>query len=254
MLLRPAALLAVALFTLTQLGQAEVAFVTTAADGKLVRVSGKGVVTDAQAGLLNPRGIVYDAQANAYVANFATGVADGTIVKLPSSGAAPIVLASGLNGPTGLALDKDGVLYAAISADGRILKIASPNAPVTFATLPAGSSPQGIAFGPTGSLFVANKAGNTISEVTAAGVVSIFSDDVVAPAAVAFDSTGDIFVVAGGAAGAISRFNRQGRAIPVVSGFNDPRALAIDRADNFYVVNGSDSALKMVTPQRAIVN
>lgn len=237
----------------TSVASADTAFVTSSANNKVVRVGSSGVVTDFQPALNNPRGLLFDDLGDLYVSNFGTGTGDGTVRRYPAAGGVPVTMASGLNGPTGLALDANGVLYAAVANDHRIIQITAAGVFTTYATLATGTDPQGIAFDPgDGKLYVANKGNNTISKITTAGGVSQFSNDVTAPTGVAFDSSGNIFAVHGGASGVIARFNPQGKASNFVTGFNDPRALAIDRLDNFYVVTGGDQSLKFVTSAKAV--
>ena len=85
-----------------------------------------------------------------FVANFATGTGDGSVIEYPANGGAPIPLASGLNGPTGLALDTAGVLYVALATDNKIVTLSGGNAPILFVTLDPNSNPQGMAFAPNG--------------------------------------------------------------------------------------------------------
>jgi sugar lactone lactonase YvrE len=240
------------LLAVISMASADIAFVSSSANNKVVRVGSSGTVTDYQPSLNNPRGVAFDLAGNLYVSNFATGTGDGTVLQYPAGGGGPVTMASGLSGPTGLAFDEDGVLYAAVANENRVIQITAPGTFTTYASLGANSNPQGIAFAPDGKLYVANKGTNTISKITTAGAVSQFSDDVTAPTGVAFDSSGSIFAVHGGASGVIARFNPNGKASNHVTGFNDPRGLAIDRLDNFYVVNGSDNSLKFVTPAKAV--
>lgn len=232
----------------TVLLRAEVAFVTTSADGKVVRVGSSGVTSDFATGTGGPRGVVFDGDGNAFVANFA----GGTVLKLPAGGGAPVTMASGLNGPTGLALGEDGALYAAVSNDATVIKITAPTVFTIFATLATGANSQGMAFSPDGDLYVANKGTDTISKITPMGGVSTFSNDVNAPTGVAFDSAGKIFATHGGTSGVIARFNPGGKATDHVTGFNDLRALVMDRDDNFYVVNGGDNSLKLITAAKDV--
>lgn len=232
---------------------AEVSFVTSDADSRVRRVGSAGGVTPIiTTSLDKPRGIVRSANGDLIVANYATGTGDGTIVRFPADGGSAETLASGLNGPTGLALGPDDFLYASVSGDNRVIKVTAPGEFATFATLANGANPQGLAFSPDGDLFVANKGTNTISKVSAAGAVSTFSDDVTSPTGVAFNSAGQIFAIHGGGSGAIVRFNPNGKSSNHVTGFSDPRALAIDRFDNFYVVNGGDSSLKLVSTAKEV--
>src|SRR5262249_54296742 len=65
-------------------------------------------------GLNNPKGLVFDAQGNLYVSNYASN----TIEKFNSTGQDQGVLATGLNGPQGLAVDAhNSYLYVTTNRD-----------------------------------------------------------------------------------------------------------------------------------------
>lgn len=234
------------------LAQADVLFVSTQSDSKIHRVGSSGAVSDYETGLSTPTGVVFDENGNLFVANYATGTADGSIVEFPAGGGASTPLASGLNGPTGLAFDSSGSLYAAISGDHKIIKFSSGGGFTTFATLAAGSGPQAIAFDPNDNLFIANKLDSTIVQVTPSGSVSTFSNKVTNPTGVGFDSTGTIYAVDTGSGGEIVKFNPAGKTNSIASGITDPRGLAIDHYGNFYVASGGDNSLKKVTTTHAI--
>jgi hypothetical protein len=65
----------------------------------------------------------------------------------------------------------------------------------TVATVASGlSAPDAVAFDSSGNLYVANFLSGTVSEQTPAGVVSAFASGLDGPEALAFDASGDLFV------------------------------------------------------------
>jgi serine/threonine-protein kinase len=151
----------------------------------------------------------------------------------------PVTMASGLNGPTGLAVSADGVLHAAIAGDNKIVKIPAPNDVDDFAPLGAGANPQGIAFDADGNLFVANKGTDAISKVTPGGGVSTFANsmDVTDPVGVLVNAANKIVVLHADKGGEILEFNTNGNGKPksAASQLGTPTGIAIDSIGNYYV-------------------
>ncbi len=125
--------------------------------------------------------------------------------------------------PRGLAADQDKTLYVADTGNHTIRRVSASGVVTTLAGSPgitgitddAGdkarfNSPRGLALGPDGTLYVCDSVNNTIRKVTKDGLVSTFcgganlagADDgsclsaarFNAPTALAFDSTGALFV------------------------------------------------------------
>jgi DNA-binding beta-propeller fold protein YncE len=96
-------------------------------------------------------------------------------------------------------------------------------------------NPWGIAFNNAGDLFVANYAGNSISEITPGGVKSTFASDVKAPAGLAFNSAGDLFVANYYYGGTVTEITPGGTQSIVASGFLAPISVAFDSAGNLYM-------------------
>ena len=232
--------------------QAEVLYVPVA-DGQAVkRVSTSGAVTDfVTSQLVDPVAIIFDLDGNAYVSDANGGGTNGVIRKYAAGSTTPTTLASNLGGPAGLAFDSNGVLYAALSGEDRIIKFLNPAAPTTYATLAPGAAPQGIAFDDDGTLFVAEKGTNTVSSVSLTSIVTLFSDDVTAPHAIVFE-TGSIIVTDAQESGRIARLNPQGKATSDVSTLGDIRGLVYDRVGNAYITTANDNALKQVAVNKTV--
>jgi hypothetical protein len=236
--------------------RADVVFVSASDANTVFRISSNGTATAfLTTGLNKPTGIAFDSAGNAYVASFASGTGDGTIKQFPVGGGMPVDYATGLNGPTGLAFDSNGVLYAAIANDDRVVKIITPSNVATFATLPTGAKPQALAFDPAdGLLYVANKGNNTISKVTAGGMVSVppFSNDVTAPSGVAFDAGGQLLCTHNGDGGSVVHFNPHGNANGFVKNLGAVAGLGVDTAGNLYVGDPTNDLVRKITSNKNV--
>ena len=109
--------------------------------------------------------------------------------------------------------------------------------------------PEGLAFDASGNLYVANEGNNTISEVTLAGVVSIFvSSGLSGPEGLAFDASGNLYVANEGN-NTISKVTPTGVVSTFVSsGLDAPFGLAFDANGNLYVANEGNNTISTVTP------
>jgi len=114
------------------------------------------------------------------------------IIKITPAGTQS-TFASGLNKVSSLAFDRFGNLYAAVNptGSGSILKFAPNGSRSTFASLPTATSFPGLAFDSTGNLFVV--LGSTIMKITAAGSKSTFVSGDFEEYALAFDEQGNLF-------------------------------------------------------------
>ena len=157
-------------------------------------------------GLKHPSGMALDQYGNLFVSNDS----NGTIMEFPPTGGTGTVFAAGLNNPEGLAFDSAGNLYVSVAGTNAIDKINPQGQISPFATADAGddniNDPMGLAFDASGNLYVANSGINTIEEFTPAGAGSVFASNgsdpnnptdptgLYNPAALAFDSSGDLYV------------------------------------------------------------
>jgi DNA-binding beta-propeller fold protein YncE len=111
-------------------------------DGQNILEYGQlGVVSIFASGFTQPTGMAFDKSGNLYVSVWGdpdlgsplSYTTNGVIMKFDSSGNGT-VFASGLNGPTGLAFDSAGNLYAAIVGDNTIEKFDSSGNGTVFAS------------------------------------------------------------------------------------------------------------------------
>lgn len=176
-------------------------------------------------------GITYDAVGNIYVTdnNYRDGQ-NSRVRKITPDGLVT-TYAQGLQGPRGIAIDANGILYVAESA-GRIMKVAKDGTTSLLAGaigngakdgLGASASfnnPAGITIDKAGNLYVADYANNMIRKVTPAGLVTTV-------------------------AGSIKNGSDDG--IGVAATFNYPESIKID-SKGYIIVGDLDGLLRKISP------
>jgi hypothetical protein len=180
---------------------------------------------------------------------YASDISFGAIQKIASDGTLTYSpphypwWIGGLSNPSGLAFGGAGILYVGLS--GKIEKFSQTGIDLgPFANTGAGA----LAFDRAGNLYGVT-ANNTITKFTPDGVGSVFadaSDGLDGPTALAFDSMENLYVAnysqAGLAGRRVLKFTVDGVAsVFVGSGLFAPRGLAVDRADNIYLLDSPGS-------------
>jgi streptogramin lyase len=215
-------------------GQALVATTRTLAGrkGDPGSVDGRG----ASARFEGPDGIAVDDAGTVYVTDTGTWT---SLRKITASGDVSTFVPSLGTGRMGLAVGRDGTVYAAdyvehvvktISADGTVGILAGKPG-VWGAADGTGDdarfhSPYGIAVDPSGTVYVADSASNTIRRVTPGGVVTTVA----------------------GFAGTSGSSDGTGRA----ARFNGPWGLCSDVSGNVYVTERANRAIRKITPQGVV--
>jgi sugar lactone lactonase YvrE len=246
-----------------------------------------------QAKLLFPRGIALDSHGNLYIADTQNQrirlvTPDGIISTYAGTGERGYAgdggpaLSAKLNSPDGIAINAEGVLYLTdsqnntvrkITPDGVITKVAG-QAPVgkpSANTAGPFYNPQGIALGPDGSLYVADRGHARICKIDSTGTVTVVAGDgidrglspteapgdggaalqanIPYPAAVAIDPEGNLLI----AAGKIRRVDRSGiittilgarldapapdNGDPLQTRMGSPEDIVVDSKGNVYVAD-----------------
>ncbi len=213
-------------------------------------------------GLNNPLGIAIDGNGHLWVANHGNSStsqfdSSGTVISgSPFSG-------GGLNDPDGIALDNSGHVWTAnfgASPAGSISEFGSSGA------ISGGSGDTGgglnaaidVAVDTTNShLWVANNAGNSISEFDLSGnAISGGSGDtgggLSSPHSIAVDGFGNVWVANDVYPGSISEFSNTGSAITGSNGYIDgrsgaglsePVSIAVDGSGDVWVADDGNSEL-----------
>jgi sugar lactone lactonase YvrE len=193
--------------------------------------------------------------------------------------------AARFNYPSGVAVDKDGNVYVADTYNYRIRKIDYTRSVTTIAgsgtpghtngngIAAAFSLPLGLACDTAGNLYIADY--NSIRKMTPAGDVTTLAgtnalgaaDGIGASArfsganGLAIDAAGNIYVAdldnhkirRVTPAGVVTTF--AGTGLPgatdgyvTIASFNSPKAIAIDKAGNFYVADADNHRIRKITP------
>ncbi|HEU6449499.1 MAG TPA: YHYH protein [Verrucomicrobiae bacterium] len=154
----------------------------------------------------------------------------GIIEKLDTNNVGSVFASTG-NGPTGVAFDTAGNLYAANYSDGTIEKFDANGVGTIFASGLTG--PGALAFDGDGNLYVAD-SDNTIQEIATNGSISLFADEHLdGPTGLAFDRAGNLFV-GNYNDGTIWKFAPDGTGSLFFSGINN-FGMAFDAAGNLFV-------------------
>jgi hypothetical protein len=242
--------------------------------GIISRIAGNGIAGLGYAGpfgfpatlssLDHPQDVAVNAQGDVFIADTYNNrvvkvTPQGQIVAVAGDGVAGYSGDGGLgafaelNEPTGLALDAQGNLYIADSANNVIRRVdaktgiittvagdyaadqasnglggfSGDGGPATSAQL---NDPQGVAVDGAGDLFIADTFNNAIREVTPAGIISTVVNS------------------ASANGGAPSAGGESNGAAPTASKLNTPYDVAIDQSTNtLYIADTSNSRIAEVT-------
>ena len=238
------------------------------------------VVGGAPTSLNVPERSTFDAAGNLWVPNLSSNsVVEFAKAQLASSGnPTPAVTltnsGTSLDEPSAVAFDSSGNLWVADVLNNTLVEftpsqlVTGSPTPVVIISTTAGSlnAPNALLFTSTGNLWVANAAGPSVVQFPKASLaatgspapsVTILSDgagDLSAPGALAFDSSGNLWVASVGGNKVLAYTSAQqvagGPLTPntILSGltFRQPEALAFDGSGNLWVPNFANSTVVQV--------
>ncbi len=284
---------------------------SSASRGYMPRDAGTGTrVAELSSGLDSPCGLSFDSSGDVWIANES---ANTVVAYTPSQlllGLPGTTLSSGpsdsLGSPCGLAFDPSGDLWVANESANTVVEYTPAQlvsgAPVPAVTIsspvrssfsavpfsvpgppsrPSGSldGPVGLAFDPSGDLWVANESANTVVEYTPGQLVSgapvprvtIASSSLPAsldgPVGLAFDSSGDLWVANESANTVVEYTPGQlvsgdpppsviiGAHVPSAgssASLSGPHDLTFDRSGNLWVANEEGDDLVELAPDQLV--
>lgn len=179
------------------------------------------------------------------------------------------------NRPSGLWMDRSGVLFVAdganhtirtMSSKGVVRTLAGTPGVYGYADGPAGQAlftfPHGVAVDGGGNAYVCDGFNHTVRKISASGVVSTFAGGIGSPGFVdgpgsqarfsqpeglATDPAGNVYVADAGN-NAVRMISPSGIVSTLATGIWSPLAIAIDNSGNRYVAAGGDNTVRKITP------
>lgn len=184
-----------------------------------------------------------------------SGSISGTVANVAVACKSPTLstVATGLNSPSGVAVDSGGNVYVTNTYGNSVLKLAagtwaSSTVPISLNT------PTGIAVDTSGNVFVVDSFNNAIKEVPAGAQPVTVVTGLNVAYGIAADSLGHIFV-SDSSANRILKIDVNSKAVSVVAvGFNNPGGLAVDSTGNLYVADTGSGAVKKVDANTGVVS
>ena len=195
-------------------------------------------------GYNNNQGIATDAAGNVYVSDFY----NKAVKEIPANGGPQVTIATGLNGPIGITLDRAATtLYVAESSSNDIKKIPlNGDSPTILGT--GLNTPTGVAVDAAGNIYVADYLNNAIKKISATdGSTTSVGSGYSYPFAIAIDEAGNLYI-ADVYNNEIKKIQGGNGTISVIgTGFSSPEAVAVDATGNVYVTDFDHKAVKVIT-------
>jgi len=159
------------------------------------------------------------------------------------------ILDTGLNFPTGMAVNRTGDVFIADSLNNRVLKVSSTGAQSTAAS--GLKLPQGVAVDGAGNLFVADTYNDRILKVSPAGVQTSLGSGLNRPQGVAVDGAGNLFI-ADAFNSRVLKLAPGGAQTVVGGGLSKPAGVAVDGAGNVIIADTGNNRVVKVSPSGAL--
>lgn len=159
----------------------------------LFRIQPDGFLEEMPATIMNPTGVAFDQHGKLLV----TSRADGEVCQI-NHDKEIVPIASDLGVATGIAFDKDGVMYVG-DRGGMIFRIPEPNKVETWSILDPSVSAYHLAFGNDENLYISAPglcSFDSIYRINKDGLDEVFFKGLGRPQGLAFDRNGNLYIAA----------------------------------------------------------
>ena len=173
-----------------------------------------------------------------------------------TGGAVTTLAGSGLNAPSGIAVDSAGNIYFADTANNAIKKWTKTNNLVTAVVASGLNQPSSVAVDRFGNLYIADTSNQAIKKWTATNntVTTIISSGLSLPTGVAVDIAGNLYI-ADAFSQAIKKWTATNNTVTtLLTGLDLPYAVAVDLAGNIYIAYTFNDSVKMWNPATLILS
>ena len=154
---------------------------------------------------------------------------------------------SGLNYPTGVAVDGAGNAYIADYANHAIKEWSAATGQITTLLSAGLNYPSAVAVDGRGNVDIADSGNNAIKQWSAAGgqVTTLVSAGLSYPAGVAVDAAGNVYIADAGN-NAIKQWSPASGQVTtlVAAGLNNPWGVTVDGAGNLYIADSGNNVIK----------
>ena len=164
------------------------------------------------------------------------------VLEVPKSGPQTIV-GSGLSGPDGVAVDSSGDVF--ISELGNVVEVPKSGPQTTVGS--GIHDDTGVAVDSSGDVFIADSFNGRVVEVPKSGPQTTVGSGLSFPEGVAVDSSGDVFIADSGN-NQVVEVPKSGPQTTVGSGFNFPRGVAVDSSGDVFIADNLNNRVVEVTP------
>lgn len=159
-----------------------------------------------------------------------------------------------LTAPDGIAIDKDGNLFATNYGNSQVFKIDSAKKVTTFLTNQPGAA--GMDFDENGIMYLARYDSSDVVRVSADGLVlDTVATDILGPIAVELDAAGNLYIN-NNIGPHVSIVNKSGvQSVYATHGLNNNSSLTLDDNANVYLsLYGSGQLIKISSADRTVSN
>jgi sugar lactone lactonase YvrE len=171
---------------------------------------------------------------------FVADTLNNRVLEVTPSGSQSTV-GTGLDQPTGVAVDAAGDVYIADTGNNRVVKVTPSGSQSTVGS--GFNQPTGVAVDAAGDVYVLDST--HVAKVTPSGVQSPVVRGLNQPAMLALDTAGDVFVSEGDQ---VLKVPPIGLQTTVGSGLATPQGLAADAAGDVYIADTFNDRVVKVTP------